>query len=183
VASPEKVLKFKTIHKIIVRIVFQAKRRGYMGRLDPAKLFVEYRDGTGPTIPVSGRRHTLTHSDMTGELFLTTGLHFAYDKVDVEMRDEVLGEWLQTGKGYIYCVYLHIDEGQFTLEESTIRNQVFIRELPLALEAIRYGDSTFFSSYPQLDYAPVIVHFKSSYPGVNRREDWRNFAHFKSRAM
>ncbi|WP_078593074.1 staygreen family protein [Evansella clarkii] len=153
-----------------------------MGKLDPAKLFREYRDGAGYSSPVSGRRHTLTHSDITGELFLTTGHQFAYDKVDLKMRDEVLGEWLQNDRGYIYCVYLHVDERQFTLEEASIRNQVFIRELPLALEAVRYGDSNFFSSYPQLDYAPVIVHFKSSYRKLNRRENWGSFADFKSRA-
>ena len=37
----------------------------------PEKLSVEYMDGATSTEPVIPRRYTLTHSDLTGELFLT----------------------------------------------------------------------------------------------------------------
>lgn len=63
-----------------------------MGKLNPEKLFVEYRPGVTATEPVMGRKYTLTHSDETADLFLTIGLEYAYDKIN-KMRDEVLAEW------------------------------------------------------------------------------------------
>jgi hypothetical protein len=42
-------------------------------RLRPEKLGVKYVAGVGPTDPISPRRYTLTHSDITAELFLTIG--------------------------------------------------------------------------------------------------------------
>lgn len=59
-----------------------------MQRLNPDKLYVEYRNVT-PTEPVTGRKYTQTHSDITGDLFVTIGLQYAYDKIN-PMRDEVL---------------------------------------------------------------------------------------------
>ena len=50
-----------------------------MERLDPEKLYVVFRPGVTMTEPVLGRKYTLTHSDITAELFLTIGLQFAYD--------------------------------------------------------------------------------------------------------
>lgn len=64
----------------------------YLKRLNPDKLHVEFRPGVTMTEPVNGRKYTLTHSDITADLFLTIGLQFAYDKVNT-MRDEVLAEW------------------------------------------------------------------------------------------
>ena len=37
------------------------------------------------------QNHTLTYSDLTGELFLTMGTHFVLDKNNTELRDEVIG--------------------------------------------------------------------------------------------
>jgi hypothetical protein len=63
-----------------------------MKRLNPEKLQVEYRNGVTTTEPVGGRKYTLTHSDKTGDLFLTIGLEYAFDQI-TKMRDEVLAEW------------------------------------------------------------------------------------------
>ena len=50
---------------------------------------------------ITGRRYTLTHSDTTGELFLTIAPEFDPGQVSGWytrfMRDEVLGEWLFEG--------------------------------------------------------------------------------------
>ncbi|NFF79280.1 hypothetical protein FCV38_20465, partial [Clostridium sporogenes] len=75
-----------------------------MSKLNPEKLSVEFRDGVTSTEPILGRRYTLTHSDITAELFLTIGLTYAYDKIS-SMRDEVLGEWIEKGKNYFFHVY------------------------------------------------------------------------------
>jgi hypothetical protein len=147
-----------------------------MSRLNPDKLSVEFRDSVTTTKPIIPRRYTLTHSDITAELFLTIGLRYAYDKINV-MRDEVLGEWIIEGKGLLYQVYLHVD-GQFGSGVTAIRNSVFRRELPLALEAIRYGDSEFFSAHPELDNSPIIVLFMSTNPYFNKIENWGTFSDY-----
>ena len=141
-----------------------------MKRLNPDKLNVEFRPGVTMTEPLVGRRYTLTHSDITAELFLTIGLQFAYDKVN-SMRDEVLAEWRShCGKPFLYA-YVYVD-GQFGSSMSAVRNAIFRRELPLALEAIRYGDRAFFNAYPGLDSAPIWIYFDSTNPEYNRFEFW-----------
>ncbi len=134
-------------------------------------------DGVTATNPVISRRYTLTHSDLTGELFLTIGVHFAWHKIN-PMRDEVLGEWKLNGSSLYYCVYLYIDQGEYTHEESEKRNEIFRRELPLALKAIRYGDSFLFDTHPNLDKASIIVNFMSVHPQFARQENWGTFHNF-----
>lgn len=147
-----------------------------MTRLNPEKLSVDFRKGVTTTEPIIPRCYTLTHSDITAELFLTIGLNYAYDKISA-MRDEVLGEWIQTGDQYFFHVYLYVD-GQSGPMETPLRNSVFIRELPLALQAIRYGDSYFFDSHSDLDAAPIIVYFISVNPYFNRIENWGIFENY-----
>jgi hypothetical protein len=144
-----------------------------MSRLNPEKLSVEFREGVTTKEPIIPRHYTLSHSDITAELFLTIGLTYAYDKTNA-MRDEVLGEWIRRGDGYIYHVYLYID-GQFGPVASGIRDRIFRRELPLALEAIRYGDGEFFKVHPELNNVPIIVYFISSIPKHNKVENWGTF--------
>jgi hypothetical protein len=68
-----------------------------MSRLKPEKLHVRFAPSTTADGPVVPRRYTLTHSDVTGDLFLTIGP--AYDHKQISglytrfMRDEVLAEW------------------------------------------------------------------------------------------
>ena len=148
-----------------------------MSKLNPEKLSVEFRPGVTSTEPIIPRRYTLTHSDITAELFLTIGLNYAYDKIDA-MRDEVLGTWVNVKNQYFYHVYLLVD-GQFGPAKAAIRNKIFIRELPLALEAIRYGDNKFFSMHPELNYVPIMVHFISTIPEYNRIENWGTFSEYE----
>ena len=141
-----------------------------MKKLNPEKLYVDFRTGVTMMEPVIGRKYTLTHSDITADLFLTVGLQFAFDKVNA-MRDEVLAEW-RTNHGIPFLfVYVYID-GQFGPEVSAMRNAIFRRELPLALEAIRYGDRKFFAAHSDLGHAPIWIHFDSTNPEYNRFENW-----------
>ncbi len=141
-----------------------------MKRLNPDKLNVEFRPGVTVTEPVLGRKYTLTHSDITAELFLVIGLQFAYDKVN-STRDEVLAEWRYYNGSTILYTYVYVD-GQFGPAVSATRDQIFRRELPLALEAIRYGDRAFFLAHPELDTAPIWIRFDSTNPQYNRFEYW-----------
>jgi hypothetical protein len=147
---------------------------GYLSKFIPEKLSVNYRGGVTATAPLIPRRYTLTHSDITGELFLTIGIDYAWDKVN-HLRDEVLGEW-KTDRGFFYyCIYLYVDQGEYNQTISAKRNEIFRRELPLALMAIRYGDRLLFDTYPHLEQSSIIVNFMSAYHQFARQEDWGNF--------
>lgn len=141
-----------------------------MKKLNPEKLHVEFRPGVTPTEPVIGRKYTLTHSDITAELFLTIGLQYAYDKIS-NQRDEVLAEWKIYNGYMILYVYVYVD-GQQGPSLTAIRNTIFRRELPLALEAIMYGDRKLFIVHPELNYAPIYIYFDSTNPYYNRFEYW-----------
>ena len=146
----------------------------YLSTFYPEKLSVEYMDGATTTEPFIPRRYTLTHSDLTGELFLNIGINYAWGKIN-SLRDEVLGEWKKYGSSLYFCVYLHVDQGQYNPSVSAKRTEIFRRELPLALTAIRYGDRFFFNTFPHLDQAPIIINFMSAYPQFARQENWGTF--------
>lgn len=150
-----------------------------MNRLDPDRLYVEYR-GVTPVFPIIPRKYTLTHSDVTAELFLTIGIDYAFDKI-TSMRDEVLGRWIENTVPYsIYYFYgsVYID-GEFGAVRAAIRNSIFIRELPQALEAIRYGDNRLFLDSPYLDKTPIYIYFQSTLADYNRTEYWGTFNDYK----
>ena len=144
-------------------------------RLRPEKLHVRYVAGVEPTDPISPRRYTLTHSDTTGELFLTIGPERNesqtcgwYTRL---MRDEMLAEWIDTDEGPALHVYCHVSGG-FVLGSASLRDRIFRHELPLALEALRYGDRALFAAHPQLDNASILVHFESTVPRYDVTERW-----------
>jgi hypothetical protein len=147
-----------------------------MSRLKPEKLSVDFRKGINTTEPIIPRRYTLTHCDITADLFLTIALVYAYDKINA-MRDEVLGEWINTQYGYCFYVYLYVD-GKYGAEIAATRNYIFRRELPLALEAIRYGDKDFFTAHVEFNYVPIIVYFSSTDSQYNKIEHWGTFSDY-----
>jgi len=144
-------------------------------RLRPEKLHVKHVARIGPIDPISPRRYTLTHSDITGELFLTIGPDCNESQIcgwyTRLMRDEVLAEWKDTDEGPALHVYGHVSGG-FVFGSAQFRYEIFQDELPLVLEALRYGDSSFFAAHPQLDNAPIWVHFESTVPRYNVTERW-----------
>jgi hypothetical protein len=146
-----------------------------MARLKPDKLHVSFAEGTMAVGPVTPRRYTLTHSDVTGDLFLTVGSDYDLEQVSGWytrlMRDEVLAEWLEGDRGPELHVHCHVSGG-LVLGPSRFRFQIFQRELPLVLEAIRYGDKSLFESHRHLDSAPILVHFHAKEPRYGRVEEW-----------
>ena len=136
-----------------------------MKRLNPDKLHVSYLTGTTPENLTIPRCYTLTHSDITGTLFLSIGNK--YDTKQISrlytrlMRDEVLAELSEEGDSLVFRVHCHVSGG-FVLGTTKWRYNIFHSELPLVLEAIRYGDKTVFEQNPQLDNTPVLIHFKST---------------------
>jgi hypothetical protein len=146
-----------------------------MSRLQPDKLHVCVAGvpaSEGAWLP---RRYTLTHSDISGDLFLTVGPD--YDRGQISglytrlMRDEVLAEWRQGDDGPALHVYCHVSGG-LALGPARWRNAIFQRELPLVLEALRHGDAVLFEAHSELDGAPILVHFRSSRRRYHRLERW-----------
>jgi len=153
-----------------------------MERLNPEKLHVTYLTGTTPENLVLPRLYTLTHSDRTGELFLTIGGQ--YDEQQISklytrlMRDEVLAELADDGGRLVFKVYCHISGG-FIIGTAKWRYNIFHSELPLVLEAIRYSDRTLFEKNPQLDITPVLICFQSTDSRFNRVENWGVMADYR----
>ncbi|WP_128894495.1 staygreen family protein [Longirhabdus pacifica] len=146
-----------------------------MSTFDPNKLSVTYFNGVTKDKPVFQRYYTLTHSDETGELFLDIGPTYRTEQIDAQMRDEVLGYWVMKKGCLFFHGYVYVSGGEFNKEVSKIRYDVFRRELPLALTAIRYGDQHLFDLYPQLDEATICMHFQSVYPEYHGVQCWGKF--------
>jgi hypothetical protein len=98
------------------------------------------------------------------------------------MRDEVLAEWKDTGEGVALHVYCPVSDG-FVFGSAPFRYGIFQDELPLVLEALRYGDSSFFAVHPQPDIAPICVHFESTVPRYNVTERWGVPADYRKREL
>jgi hypothetical protein len=121
------------------------------------------------------RRYTLTHSDTTGDLFLTIGPD--YDRKQISglytrlMRDEVLAELkLEQGVASMH-VYVHVSGG-IVLGTAGWRNDILHHHMRNVIETFRYGDRELIAAKPSLDEAKVHVHFASNYAKYSQREDW-----------
>ncbi len=153
-----------------------------MSRLRPEKLHVRFTSGAQPDEPLMPRRYTLTHSDATGDLYLTVGRE--YDEEQISgwytrfMRDEVLAEWLVDEEGSGLHVYCHVSGG-LAFGPAGWRYSIFQHELPLVLESLRYGDRGLFERHPELDAAPIQVHFRSHRRRYRRAERWGTPADYR----
>lgn len=152
-----------------------------MGRLKPEKLHVDYSPGVPSTDLRMPRRYTLTHSDLTGDLFLSIGSD--YNRTQISglytriMRDEILAEWKEDENGASLHVYCHVSGG-LVIGSAGWRESIFRSEMSLVLEAIRYGDRVFFEANPELEHAPIFVHFQSSKRSHSKIEAWGTPAEF-----
>jgi hypothetical protein len=153
-----------------------------MKRLNPQKLHVAYLTGATSEDLTLPRRYTLTHSDITGELFLT--ISNAYDTKQIShlytrlMRDEVLAEFTKEEDGLVFRVYCHVSGG-FVFGTAKLRYAVFCHELPLVLEAMRFGDRNLFEKIPNLDNTPALIHFQSTNNRFNKVENWGTMAYYR----
>lgn len=148
-----------------------------MSIFDKTNLSVYLRPGITACQPIIPRRYTLTHSDQTGQLFLSVALQYATDEI-TPIRDEVLAEWRCLGpRNFQLHAYVCVDN-HCGKKEAAVRNKHFIRRLPLALGAILCGDRYFFYNRPDLHMAPAWIHFQSCYPEFCRDEYWGIMAEY-----
>jgi magnesium dechelatase len=144
-----------------------------VNRLKPTKLHVRLADDIDPAGPVVPRFYTLTHSDRTGELYLTIGS--AHDLKQISgwytrlMRDEVLAAWSDQGDGPALHVHCHVSGG-LILGSPRWRDAILRHEMPLVLEALRYGDRFLYQACPELEGAPIRVHFHARRARYDRVE-------------
>ena len=132
-----------------------------MSQLNPQKLHVTFAKSLAAGELLLPRQYTLTHSDATGDLFLTIGR-----EVDVEaisgwytrlMRDEVLGEWIDEHSLALH-IHLHVSGG-LVFGAARWRLSIFQRHLPLVLQAIACGDREFITGHLAFYQAPIKIHF------------------------
>ena len=146
-----------------------------MSRLTPGKLHVTFAVPAKTDRLILPRRYTLTHSDATGDLYLTIGPEYNARQISGIytrlMRDEVLAEWRRDGDGAALHVYCHVSGG-LVFGSAEMRDAIFRRELPLVLEAFRYGDRALFEAAPGMDQWPIWVHFMAGAERYNRVERW-----------
>ncbi len=141
-----------------------------MKELNPQKVFVQYRDSIRPYEPVRSRLYTITHSDITAELFVFVGQNYAEDQV-TKMRDEVRIAWELYKEGFALIGSVIVD-GDGVIGNAYLRDDIFYNEMPTALQALRQADRFLFDKEPNLDKTPVYIHFISSNPIYNKTYDF-----------
>eukprot|EP00897_Mesotaenium_endlicherianum_P010976 jgi/Mesen1/9907/ME000070S09194 len=94
-------------------------------------------------------------------------------------RDEVLAVWKRAKSGAMALhVHCHISGGHLMHNIiARLRFWIFRKELPVVLEAFRHGDRDLFKKHPDLEHAPVWVHFHSNLPQFNKHECWGPLLH------
>lgn len=145
-----------------------------MPRFNHKKLHVVLKKGVKPDAPLIPRCYTLTHSDFTGELFLTIAKDYdfaALNNWQVRlMRDEVVGEWCDDGPTLqLSC---HVSGSGLNFGTANWRYRIFNYHMPLVLQTLRYGDRLLYEAHPKLDTAPILIHFKSYQKQYSRVEHW-----------
>ena len=146
--------------------IYKHERGLKMRELNPQKVFVQYRDIMKPYEPVMDRKNTITHSDITAELFVFVAENYAEDQI-TRMRDEVRIAWEQYKTGIALFGSVIVD-GDDVIGNAYIRNRIFYNEMPTALQALRQADRFLFDQEPNLDNTPVFIHFISSNPAYDK---------------
>jgi magnesium dechelatase len=152
-------------------------------QLDPGRLHVTFAPGASPEEPVVPRAYTLTHSDVSGELFLTIGPAVGRRQVSGWytrlMRDEVLAAWT-AGDGIETTLDIHCHvSGGLVVGTARWRYGILKSHMRLVLEAFRYGDRDLFIAHPDLDQAPARVHFHSRRRRYDLMEDWGRLGDYR----
>jgi hypothetical protein len=128
------------------------------------------------------RKYTLTHSDSTGELYLTIDCDFDYTQISKLytrfMRDEILAEWQRNEQINELHVFAHVSGG-IVFGWASLRYRIFKHHMPLVLQTIREGDTQLFHIFPFLDDAPIYVHFKSKNKKYNKTENYGFLKEYK----
>ena len=153
-----------------------------MAHLNPEKLHVDLIDDVNAHTFSLPRAYTLTHSDSTGDLFLTIGKSYNLPQISGLytrfMRDEVLAAWLKVNSAYELHLYCHVSGG-FLLGPARWRLNIFRSHLRLVLEAFRYGDQEAYNQITGLDMASAVIHFNSHIKKYDLIENWGTMGEYE----
>lgn len=145
-----------------------------MAGFEPSKLHVNFHDAIQNQGKLFPRCYTLTHSDFTGDLFLTIGettdqtvLKNLYTRL---MRDEVFADWENNEQPQLN-IHCHVSGG-IVLGPAKWRLSIFKQHLPLVLKAICYGDQVFIRNNPSTRSAPIMVYFHARQSKFNSIESY-----------
>jgi hypothetical protein len=145
-----------------------------MAGFEPNKLHVKYEEAILNQEKPFPRCYTLTHSDLTGDLFLSIGkttdqtvLNNWYTRL---MRDEVFADWENDEQPQLN-IHCHVSGG-IVLGPAKWRLSIFKQHLPLVLKAICYGDQDFIRNNPSIQSAPIMVHFHARQTKFNSIESY-----------
>jgi len=152
--------------------------------LNPDRLNITFFGGITAEGPLKPRTYTLTHSDTTGDLFLSIGpscnlpqISSLYTRL---MRDEVWAEW-EMNEPIALHVHCHVSGG-LVIGTANWRDSIFRQHLPMVLQAFWYGDQKWIGLDPRLSRAKVIVHFHATQKKLNRLETWGMVGDYKFNA-
>jgi hypothetical protein len=155
-----------------------------MTHLNPNLVHVQFIDGADETGPLSPRAYTLTHSDVTGELFLTIGKEINFPQIKGIytrlMRDEVLAGWELPNPTTLH-VFCHVSGG-LVFGTASMRYSIFRYHMPMVLEAFCYGDRILLKEYPELAKGRVVVHFIARQNRYDQDEVWGVLEDYKVRS-
>lgn len=121
------------------------------------------------TYTLQNRKYTLTHSDNTGTLYLDVANFFNYKKINIDLRDEVLGSWVLVERNK-YSLLLNIYLKGYYPYEIKRKYEMFKYNLNFAIKAILYGDRGFLIKNNFLLNSNIVVNFSSSYFMYNSSE-------------
>jgi len=147
-----------------------------MSTFNPNKLHVTVDEKLKTQVSSFPRCYTFTHSDRTGDLFLTIAPAYNLEQISDWytrlMRDEVLGEWIHGDSPSLH-VHCHVSGG-LVLGPASWRARIFRHHLPMALSAIIHGDLEWILSSSTLQDAPVYVHFHANQAALDLTENYRS---------
>lgn len=149
-----------------------------MQPFNPYRVYMEFRDGVSTYRPLNGRKYTMTHSDDTAELFVTIGRTFAKDQIGPR-RDEVLLGFEPWNDQFLLVGKVLISDETMT-GNAEKRNEIFLREMPIALKAIRYADHKLFERFPRLDMVPILIQFQSLEDKYHRWYDFGKMRDYRT---
>jgi hypothetical protein len=146
---------------------------GSVQLFNPEKLHIRWLDEQARNASSVTRRYTLTHSDSTGDLFLTIGMD--YDRRQISgwytrlMRDEVLGELLFEDDVPTLHIHMHVSGG-LVLGPASWRFEIFKQHMAMVLQVICWGDRECLGRDPAMLDAPITAHFYSKKKAYNKTE-------------
>lgn len=146
-----------------------------MADFNPNKIHVAYKSPVEVKKFSLPRKYTLTHSDSTGDLFLTISQEYDHKQISSLytrfMRDEVLAEWQQKNQYYELHLFVHVSGG-FNFGWAGLRDKIFRQHLPLVFQTIVYGDKTLFEEFPEFNDSQILIHFQSKNKKYNKIENF-----------